>query len=272
MTAGNLRDGLAGQLTGQLNLVSFSQLAAVFRKRERRPAAGSHLRLTWPLTTDLEVATCRSSQVAGTCRWLGRSWERAPITHSWEVQATMTNTIKGVGFSKTARVQRVLVERAGEGLTLSLRLSDAADHTEVDWYFDGVTQLRFRGESTDLLNLVLLQSEDLTSNGWDGVRYRVTDYEEEFVSFYCIGIGEGKKPQPGQTMRREMDWRINVGPAIVELKRLRESGLTVHEALDKMRGRGFTLPAITEALNEVERMDCREINHLLDARGDWGDF
>lgn len=69
-----------------------------------------------------------------------------------------------------------------------------------------------------------------------------------------------------------MDWRMNIEPAIAELKRLRGSGLTIHEALDKMRGQGFTLPAVTEALNEVERMDYREIHQLLDARGDWDDF
>ncbi len=102
----------------------------------------------------------------------------------------MTNSIRDIGFSKTAKVQRVLVERSEEGLTLSIRLADAADHTVVEWYFDGVTELRFRGDSTDLLGLVRLQSEDLASHGWDGVRFRVKDYEEEFVSFYCMAIRE----------------------------------------------------------------------------------
>jgi hypothetical protein len=98
---------------------------------------------------------------------------------------------------KVARVQRVLVERADERLNLLLKLADAADHTEVEWHFDGVTQLQFLGESTDLLGLVLLKSEDLTSSGWDGVRYRVKDYEEEFVSFYCMGIREVTTPSSG---------------------------------------------------------------------------
>ena len=102
----------------------------------------------------------------------------------------MTNSIKGIGFSKAARVKRVLVERAEEGLSFSLSFADPADQTQVEWRFDGVTQLRFRGEATDLLGLVLLQSEDLTSSGWDGARYRVKDYEEEFVSFYCMAIQE----------------------------------------------------------------------------------
>ncbi|XYH99954.1 hypothetical protein ACMHYB_09415 [Sorangium sp. So ce1128] len=69
-----------------------------------------------------------------------------------------------------------------------------------------------------------------------------------------------------------MDWRENIGPATAELKRLRASGLTIHEALDKMRGRGFTLPAITDALNEVEGMHYPEIHQLFDERGDWDEF
>ena len=102
----------------------------------------------------------------------------------------MTNLIKGVGFSKTARVQRVLIERTEKGLRLFLRLADAADHTEVEWRFEGVSQLRFRSESTDLLNLVRLEADDMTSSGWNEARYRVKDCEEEFLSFYCMAIGE----------------------------------------------------------------------------------
>ncbi len=75
-----------------------------------------------------------------------------------------------------------------QGLTLSLGLTSEADHTEAEWRFAGVTQLRFRGDSTELLGILLLQCEDVSSLGWDGTRYRVRDYEEEFVSFYCEAI------------------------------------------------------------------------------------
>lgn len=102
----------------------------------------------------------------------------------------MTESISGIGFSNAARVQRVVVERGEEGLTVSLRLTREADHTEFEWRFDGVTQLRFRGDSTELLGVLLLQCEDVSSLGWDGIRYRVKDYEEEFVSFYCEAIRE----------------------------------------------------------------------------------
>ena len=52
------------------------------------------------------------------------------------------------------------------------------------------TQLRFLSASTDLLGLVLLQCEDVSSLGWEGIRYRVQDIEEEFVSFFCCDIAE----------------------------------------------------------------------------------
>ena len=89
-------------------------------------------------------------------------------------------------FSKPVRVVRLLLERNEEGLSLTLR-SDA-DGAEVELRFVGVSQLRFRGATTGLLGLVLLQYEDIASQGWEDIRFRVTDYEEEFVSFYCADI------------------------------------------------------------------------------------
>lgn len=69
-----------------------------------------------------------------------------------------------------------------------------------------------------------------------------------------------------------MDWRANIEPATAELRRLRSSGLDLASALDHMRGRGFTLPAVSEALEEVEAIAPEKIPFLLDARGDWDDF
>jgi hypothetical protein len=69
-----------------------------------------------------------------------------------------------------------------------------------------------------------------------------------------------------------VDWRANIEPASAELRRLRAMGLSIGDALDQMRGRGFTLPAVTEALVEVEAMDPAEITWLFDERGDWDDF
>jgi hypothetical protein len=92
-------------------------------------------------------------------------------------------------FFKPARVVRLLLERDEGGQTLLLRLA-LADQSQVEWRFSGVSQLRFRGESTDLLGPVLLQREDVRSRGWEGARFRIWDYEEEFVSFLCLNVDE----------------------------------------------------------------------------------
>jgi hypothetical protein len=94
-------------------------------------------------------------------------------------------------FAKAARVIRVVLARDNDdGLILQLKLTYDSDHSEMEWRFVGVTQLQFHGESTDLLALVLLQCEDVSSHGWEGIRFRVKDYEEEFVSFLCADIQE----------------------------------------------------------------------------------
>ena len=93
-------------------------------------------------------------------------------------------------FAKPARVIRVFLERTEEGLTLRLKLNHGPGRSDMEWCFRGVTQLRFRGESTELLELVLLQCENVASQGWEETRFRVKDYEEEFVSFFCTDIQE----------------------------------------------------------------------------------
>lgn len=70
----------------------------------------------------------------------------------------------------------------------------------------------------------------------------------------------------------DADWRSNIEPAAAELKRLRSMGLDLDSSLDHMRGRGFTLPAVSEALMEVEAIAGEEIPFLLEAYGDWDNF
>ena len=110
----------------------------------------------------------------------------------------MSIVIADARFSKMARVQRVLLQRTeDEGLILSLGLVDPKDHTKLNWRFEGVRKLRFRGDFTDLLLLVRLQYEDLAPRGWEDVRYEVKDCEEEFISFYCVAIREVTIEEPG---------------------------------------------------------------------------
>lgn len=70
----------------------------------------------------------------------------------------------------------------------------------------------------------------------------------------------------------KMDWRSNIEPAAAELRGLRAMGLSLSDALDRMRGRKLTLLAVQEALIEVEGMDPAEIPVLFDERGDWDEF
>jgi len=100
----------------------------------------------------------------------------------------MIQWTKDSPLAKPARITRVLLERNEAGLVLLLKVQSDADHSEVELRFVGVTKLRFRGETTELLGLVLLQFEEMTSQGWEETRFRVKDYEEEFLSFYCRSI------------------------------------------------------------------------------------
>jgi hypothetical protein len=101
-------------------------------------------------------------------------------------------------LAKPARITRVLLERNEEGLVLLLKVRSDAEESEVELRFIGVTQLRFRGETTELLGLVLLQFKEMTSQGWEEARFRVKDWEEEFLSFYCKTIERVVAP-PSET-------------------------------------------------------------------------
>lgn len=83
------------------------------------------------------------------------------------------------------RVYHLSLEKAEDGLALTLRMRAASSNRELTVRFAGVTELRFRGPTTDLNGLVRLQLEDVAAAGMEEVRFRVKDYEEEFVSFSC---------------------------------------------------------------------------------------
>jgi hypothetical protein len=90
-----------------------------------------------------------------------------------------------------SRVVLISLSRDGDELSLVLRLRDQQARSEVSYEFLNVSDLRFRGERTELKELVLLLAEDVTSDGWEGVRFRVKDYEEEFISFLYREIRQG---------------------------------------------------------------------------------
>ncbi|MEO7596178.1 MAG: hypothetical protein ABI134_33520 [Byssovorax sp.] len=58
-----------------------------------------------------------------------------------------------------------------------------------EFWFKGVRDLRFQGDPTILGGVVVLNIEDISSSGWEGIRYRVKDQEGEFISFFCSDVG-----------------------------------------------------------------------------------
>lgn len=91
-------------------------------------------------------------------------------------------------LANLSRVLQLTVARKGAELSLSLKLQEVESNTHVELQFHSVSDLRFRGQRTELTELVLLMAEDMSSHGWEGVHFAVKDYEEEFISFRCERI------------------------------------------------------------------------------------
>lgn len=90
-----------------------------------------------------------------------------------------------VYICESGSVERITLQRDEEGLTLVLRVESRDKDRIHELRFLDVRDLRFLGDSTTLLGTVVLDGEDISSDGWDGVRLRVKDIENEFISFYC---------------------------------------------------------------------------------------
>jgi hypothetical protein len=69
-------------------------------------------------------------------------------------------------------------------LELSIRVS-APDGPNTEVKFDRVSALRFRGDTTELTEVVLMLAQDISDRQWFGVRFAVRDAEEEVLSFLC---------------------------------------------------------------------------------------
>lgn len=91
-------------------------------------------------------------------------------------------------LNEPGHVLRLTLERDERGLTLTLSLRRPNMMSTTDLRFAGVQNLRLRGEVTDLGQIVGLIAADISTREWEGIRYSVTDDEEEFVSFVCAEI------------------------------------------------------------------------------------
>jgi hypothetical protein len=97
-------------------------------------------------------------------------------------------TLAPVGHVVQLGLERKFGGGEDSDLVLTVRLRDPRNGEEIAIVFDGVAQLRFRGESVALTELVLFVAEDISGRGWEGLHYRVTDAEEEVVTFLCRSI------------------------------------------------------------------------------------
>ena len=95
---------------------------------------------------------------------------------------------KSFRIADPSRVVRMILERDDKELSITFVLLPEGSRSTIEVRCRGVGDMRFRGETTELTELVLLLAEDISSTGWEGARYRVKDYEEEFVSFVCRSI------------------------------------------------------------------------------------
>lgn len=100
----------------------------------------------------------------------------------------LTRTIARMGHVVHLSLERGLVEGEGSGLVLTVRLRDPDNAEDTVVVFSGVAQLKFRGDSVSLTELVLFVVEDISDRGWEHLFYRVTDAEEDFVCFLCRSI------------------------------------------------------------------------------------
>ena len=92
--------------------------------------------------------------------------------------------------ASVAQVQLSLSLDAEDGsLSLLIRFTPRqAPREEMTCLFRGVRDLRFLGEPTILGSVVVPSVEDIASSGWEGIKYRVRDLEEDFVAFYCADV------------------------------------------------------------------------------------
>jgi hypothetical protein len=77
-------------------------------------------------------------------------------------------------------IRRVEIDNAEDGLRLGIAAAGAGKAATLR--FTGVMGLEFRQESGDLP--LGLQIVDMTADGWEGIRWRVTDPEYGIASFW----------------------------------------------------------------------------------------
>ncbi|QQQ79534.1 hypothetical protein IOD16_14700 [Saccharothrix sp. 6-C] len=80
---------------------------------------------------------------------------------------------------------RVVVENDGDGVSLSVEAASPGEGVVLRLRFSGVTGLRLQQSEGFSLDLQII---DMTSDGWEGLRYKVTDPEHDILAFWCEDV------------------------------------------------------------------------------------
>ena len=92
--------------------------------------------------------------------------------------------VSALDFRLTERSHPPGLVRADLALTLG-ELAGEGIEPLVTCTFEGVTGLRLRFGVGALNKLVHLGIEDVRDDGWEGVKYRITEAENDAISLYC---------------------------------------------------------------------------------------
>ena len=85
-----------------------------------------------------------------------------------------------VRLADPSRIVRVVLDRSDKDLTITLTLLPQGTSDTIEVRCRGASDVRFRGEHTELKEIVLLLAEDISSRGWEGARFRVLTTEDDY--------------------------------------------------------------------------------------------
>jgi len=71
---------------------------------------------------------------------------------------------------------------------IELTLSSEATEETLSFRFHRVTDLRLDNRNRGLLRIVGLSIANMRQDGWENVKWQVTDFENDVISFYCSEI------------------------------------------------------------------------------------
>jgi hypothetical protein len=86
-------------------------------------------------------------------------------------------------------ITRLVIEREESeprSLSISMKLVSAGDDEVLELVCQGCRDVRVR--DVESISAVVLEVEDIASRGWEDLRLRVRDIEEDVLLFYCREI------------------------------------------------------------------------------------